>query len=224
MKSTISLVAAVGLTLCGAASVRAQQPVPQTYVLTDIMFANDEGFGSFKVGINATGKVAVSTKGTGTVLQPYLWTPSQPNGTSGTFTTLPFGFASAINDLGQIAGYDDQGLLLYRPGVGVQYLGVPTTPTSRGWANALNNAGQVVGVLSSYDAEVEIDHAFLWDATNGLRDLNDPARVTLLNPDLTPAAGWVVNFAMGINGTGQIAGYGTDPAGQHRIILLTPRP
>jgi hypothetical protein len=189
------------------------------------MFDISNGVAGRAVGINSGGNV-IGNWNIGGHSTPFLWTPNQSNGTTGKFTTLPFGYAEAINDAGQIAGEDNQqGPLLYTPGGGVQYLGIPSTSTSGGGASAVNNAARVVGYLYNVDASgVEQDHAYLWDAANGVRDLNDPARVTLVNTDLTPATGWVLNYAWGINDAGQISGYATDPTGQPHVFLLTPKP
>jgi hypothetical protein len=54
MMGSFRALAAVGLTLCAGAGVRAQQPVPQTYVLTDIV-ANIWAGGPW---INDSGQIA----------------------------------------------------------------------------------------------------------------------------------------------------------------------
>src|SRR5579862_9281936 len=50
--------------------------------------------------INNNGQVAGFFDGNG---NGYLWTPSSPNGTSGSYVTFPF-FASQVNNLGQVVG------------------------------------------------------------------------------------------------------------------------
>jgi probable HAF family extracellular repeat protein len=77
------------------------------------------------------------------------------------------------------------------------------------FANAVNNAGQVVGL--SDVAGVKEPHAFLWSG-GAMRDLNS----------LIPAnSGWVLEDATGVNDAGQICGEGTHK-GKTRAFLLTP--
>jgi len=68
-----------------------------------------------------------------------------------------------------------------------------------------------------------VTHAFLWDSVDGIRARNDPTQFTLYNPDGTLATGWVLVNGLGINGYGQIIGWGYNPAGQQRIFLRPPR-
>ena len=67
----------------------------------------------------------------------------------------------------------------------------------------INNLGQIVGSIA--------DHGFIWDETNGLRDLND-----LVDPDL----GFTIKVVTGINDRGQIVGYDYNDEGT--AFLLTP--
>jgi len=61
-------------------------------------------------------------------------------------------------------------------------------------ANAMNSAGQVVGTGLMLDGT---SRAFVWDATNGLRDLN---AVLPIGPT------WTLTSAIGINASGQVVG------------------
>jgi probable HAF family extracellular repeat protein len=117
-------------------------------------------------------------------------------------------YAEAINDLGDVIGYSDL------PGVGVTgflYRGgvmrelVPTYNEP----NDINNAGVVVG----YAHFGNVGHAFVWDADNGIRDLN-----TLIDPQ----PGWTIEVATGINDLGQIVARGSRAGGADVAILLTP--
>src|SRR6478672_5487570 len=71
-----------------------------TYRVTDL--------GRFvPTGMNSLGQVVGKDLTNG---KPFIWTPSSPHGTSGTFTYPPelasyFGYATAINDVGQVVGY-----------------------------------------------------------------------------------------------------------------------
>jgi len=78
-------------------------------------------------------------------------------------------------------------------------------------AKDINNNGQVVGYTSglwTYSRK-----AFIWDSTNGMRDLN-----SLIPPD----SAWLLQEATGINDFGQITGYGLHD-GKTRAFLLTPQ-
>jgi uncharacterized membrane protein len=82
-------------------------------------------------------------------------------------------------------------------------------------AMAVNGLGVTVGL---FYPDPSTERACLW--SGGVRhDLNN---ATLLNPDGSPAAVWVLTNAMGINDKGQIAGYGI-LNGATRGFVLTPR-
>jgi hypothetical protein len=58
------------------------------------------------------------------------------------------------------------------------------------------------------------NHAFVWDETKGMQDLN-----ALIAPTL----GITIQVAQGINDVGQIVGHGTrNNGGQNVAVLLTP--
>jgi probable HAF family extracellular repeat protein len=82
---------------------------------------------------------------------------------------------------------------------------------TRSQGEGINGAGQVVGY---YVTALGPYHAFLYDATHGIVDLNSL---------IDPASGWVLGDAMGINDTGQITGMGTIN-GQSVAFVLTPTP
>jgi probable HAF family extracellular repeat protein len=76
-------------------------------------------------------------------------------------------------------------------------------------ANAINDAGQVVG-FSRTAADAD-SHAFLWTPTGGMEDFNRliPAR-----------SGWDLLGANGISNNGQIVGAGTINGAQHAFLLV----
>lgn len=82
---------------------------------------------------------------------------------------------------------------------------------TRASANSINNGEQVVGVAGGSLG----DRAFLWDAVNGSRYLND-----LVDPS-TP--GWILTNANSINASGSIVGFGTFN-GQTRAFRADPIP
>jgi probable HAF family extracellular repeat protein len=113
-------------------------------------------------------------------------------------------FAYGINNVGQVVGFSETAdgqnhAFIYTGGV-MTDLGI--SPIGN-WL-AINNYGQVVGLLSA-------GHPFLY--TDGV--------VTDLNDLLPDGSGWVLNDARGINDAGQIVGYGAIND-QNHAFLMTP--
>ncbi|MCJ7452672.1 MAG: PKD domain-containing protein [Steroidobacteraceae bacterium] len=101
---------------------------------------------------------------------------------------------------GGYAGYTG---FLYRAAVMGPLAGGYTEPLG------VNNAGVVAGyAIFGVDG-----HAFIWDQTNGLQDLND-----LIDPTLDLTLGVVE----GINDIGQMTGFGTRADGSPVAFVLTP--
>jgi hypothetical protein len=120
----------------------------------------------------------------------------------------------AINDSGRIGGHviaaTDQSLPYYWTGETAEPIAL-SMPVEfpYGEIYCINATGVMVGVM--WD-DAGLEHAFVFDTTGGVRDLNDL---------IDPAAGWVLQFARDINGSGQIVGSGTHD-GNERGFLLTP--
>ncbi|MCH8242649.1 MAG: hypothetical protein IH897_08570 [Planctomycetes bacterium] len=76
------------------------------------------------------------------------------------------------------------------------------------WAFGINDSDVVVGTSNVTGGDF---HAFVWDATNGLRDLNNLI-----------SGSWTLTRAVDINNNGLITGFGTNPSGDVRAFLLTP--
>jgi probable HAF family extracellular repeat protein len=136
----------------------------------------------------------------------FLWTPDSPNGLTGSFT-----------DLGMLPGAIDSN------------------------AAAVNNAGQVVGTSTMVESVYVCDpvceyycddwycyetcywncyyqdyyypHAFVWDAMDGMTDLQT---------QLLPGSGATLQRAQAINDGGSIAASGYNGSGESRAFLLTP--
>jgi probable HAF family extracellular repeat protein len=177
---------------------------------------SDEDGPSSVAGINASGQVIINRR------QPYgsfLWTPTTPNGTSGTVVSLGHlsGFetsANAINNSGQVTGealpFSAQFHAFFYDGT-MHDIGTLAGGYSSGWA--INDGGQITGEASTADGATV---AFLYTGSGGMVDLN-----TLVDP----ASGWHLNIGRGINDAGQITGYGY--VGDDQLLhgfLLTPVP
>jgi len=105
-------------------------------------------------------------------------------------------WASAINDSGQVVGYSylagDQNYhaFLYKDG---KMTDLRTLGGTSSVAKGINKSGQVVGWSDNSSGE---RRAFLYDSTNGMKDLNDSIPADL---------GWTLYEAAGINTEGKIA-------------------
>src|SRR5262249_1817571 len=194
-----------------------------SYFLTDL---GTLGLSTGLTNINASGQVAGSSfmgvdSATGRQLsRAGLWTPSTPNGASGSWIDLgtfggPSSGATDINDSGQVAGFADTAT-----GLSHAFLWTPVTPNgtsgsmidlgtlggSSSTVNAINNAGQVVGQADTPTGS----SPFVWQRAV-MYDLNT----------LIPASsGWVLTSAGDINNQGQIVGSGVHN-GQSSGFLLT---
>ena len=138
------------------------------------------------------------------------------------YPALGFGlntYGTAINNLGSVAGSGDFGgqshafVASTNPITGVKLLidiGV-TGGYGSSHSFGLNDKNQVVGSLDNQGVG---SHAFLWDQSIGLLDLN-----SLLSPSDQKA--WTLTNATGINDSGQIVGQGL-LNGQLHGYLLNP--
>lgn len=173
------------------------------------------GFADFIQGINDSGQVtgyAVNSDPTTgyEVSQAFIGTIAGLNE-----IPLPPGWSysagTKINKSGQVVGYVyNVTHTVYQAFIGTAS-GIRLIPLPAGWSNTqatgINDSGYVVGTGQRSDGSYG---AWIWDATNGSRDLNT----------LVPA-GWTIGSASGINNMGQIVG--TAPvAGYNGIVILSP--
>jgi probable HAF family extracellular repeat protein len=141
---------------------------------------------------------------------PFLWTPSTPNGTSGSLTDLGnFGGwnngASGINGLGQVVGSSDLSTgashaFLWGPstanGASGTLIDLGTLGGTNSSARGINRSGQIVG---GSDTSSGASLAFLWGPTA-------PNGTSGTMADLGTITGALPGIAAGINDSGQIAG------------------
>ena len=164
-------------------------------------------------GINATGQVS-GWAGSNSLSDsgPFLYS----SGVFQFFGAPAGGFAWDINNGGQVVGGlggSDDGTgraFLFSGGV-LQDLGMPSTEHKYAVANAINNAGEIVGFARPDFRFAQHDRAFIFRGGT-MQDLNN----------LIPAnSGWVLSRAVDINDAGQIVGNGFKD-GQPKAFLLTP--
>jgi probable HAF family extracellular repeat protein len=171
-------------------------------------------------GINDSGQVSGSSEtiaGDFTSTRAFLWTPTTPNGATGTMLALgTLGGASSegfgIDASGHVTGASytvesAQHAFLYD---GMMHdLGTLGGTVSTG--QGINDSGQVTGWSYTNSGDT---HAFVYTEGSGMVDLN-----SLIDPlaGWTLIRGWAINDAGQITGTGQIGG-------QTRAFLLTPVP
>jgi probable HAF family extracellular repeat protein/autotransporter-associated beta strand protein len=148
----------------------------------------------------------------------FLWTPTRANGTSGTMTDLGtlggnYSYAWSINSKNRIVGASllagdiDYHALRW---TGATKLDLGTLGGTYSEAFDINLSGDMVGAADVGPGGPT--DAFVF--TNGMMyDLNA----------LIPAgSGWVLQSARAVNDSGQIVGYGSNPAGETHAFLLTP--
>jgi len=134
------------------------------------------------------------------------------------FSANTASIANAINDQGVIVGYCEPTNYICTVHAvawingAITDLGVLATPANFVCSQAydVNALGKIVGVSDSPTGS----HAFIYDAQNGMRDLN------LL---IDSSSGWVLQSAMAINDSDQVIGNGSYGGTTH-AFLLTPIP
>jgi probable HAF family extracellular repeat protein len=184
-------------------------------VMRDLTTA--DGLSSHAVGINAIGQVAgVFYSADAAENHAFLWTPTTPNGLTGSFQDLGTlggtfnSYAYDINDSGQVTGYSitSQGeayhAFLYDEGV-MQDIGWLDSWLDSTFGLGINNSGQIVG------------------ASGGRAFLYSGGAMVDLNSLIDPLSGWALGNAWAINDAGQITGWGYI-GGRQNAFLLTPVP
>lgn len=169
----------VGLSFTNSNDIHAflwtpDQPGATTGTMTDLgNLGGTETYSAAEAqGINNSGQVVGHSVGADGSRHAFLWTPSQPGGTTGAMIDIgaledgPTALAYAINDLGQVVGLSFTpgfALLhafLWQDGTMTDLGALPDWTASR--ALGINNEGQVVG--SSSPQRDTDTHATLWPA------------------------------------------------------------
>lgn len=123
-------------------------------------------------------------------------------------------YAYGINDAMDVVGTTtapgvDYAAFIWSSTAGMRALGDLPGGINYSIAYGTNNNRQVVGMsYSSIGSD-----AFIWDSVNGMVSLNSL---------LVGAPGWRLTEARDINNSGQIVGWGVNPAGGTEAFLLTP--
>lgn len=175
--------------------------VPRAFVWDETNGIQDIGTlgGSFSFANdnNELGQVVGYSETVEGFSRAYIWDNDKGLRALGTFNGTRSNRARAINDKGQVVGFESGvGGFIWDETIGLQPIGL-ANPYD------INDSGQVVG-----------GGALIWDPINGTRILGD----------LIPSSlDWQLNFAFGINNAGHIIGYG-QLDGETRGFLLTPIP
>lgn len=139
----------------------------------------------------------------------------------GTLINIPtlggrIGVANEINNLGQVVGYSTLTFGVLNPPFhaflrlpGANPLDLGTLGGNFSIAFDINDATEIVGTS---EVTPGVFHAFIHTQSAGMVDLNS----------LTIGSGWTLTEARGINGRGQIVGFGVNPSGLVHGFLLTP--
>jgi len=156
-------------------------------------------------GINSYGQIAGTQQGSG-----FLWTPSSPNGATGTVNRdARLNGLAGINDFGQ-AIINAQPPLLFVPyaanAVGGNFFPLTGLPGSNPVLVAINSSGTILGMDSG--------HAFLWTPAT-------PNGITGTAAEIPPPPGFTSMTPTALNAAGQVVGYVNRPDGDRVPFLYS---
>jgi probable HAF family extracellular repeat protein len=179
---------------------------------TDPVFWRKEGItslggccGGSATGINNHGQVIGDIYNKVGSYQAFLW-----DATRGLQLIGPpnrFSSAVAANDSGHVVIQAFSEAYLYEKGKLKQLDLAPRFPSQ---PRAINNCDVVAG---SFGPFADAERAFVWERSNGFRDLN-----TLIPPD----SGWKLEAATSVNDHGEIVGWGDRKGEDDSGFLLIP--
>jgi probable HAF family extracellular repeat protein len=164
-------------------------------------------------GINNAGQVIFAYS------YPLVWTPGPGLGTLTALSYTWVGQPVAINNNGQIAGWDWPNVVRWTASDGAELVLGRLPGTQFGYPFAINVAGVVVGYCSV--GNVVSSSPGLGD-NSYIATLFAQGQIYDLNTLIPPGSGWTLREATGINDAGQIVGTGLHN-GQLRAFLLTPQ-
>jgi probable HAF family extracellular repeat protein len=119
-------------------------------------------------------------------------------------TALGFTFVVAINDKGQVLGRHREGrsrICIWDKQNGLRFPSLPKEVANR-LVDAFNNSGQIAGTFEPANGR---DHAYIWDANNGLVDLG--------------TLGGRHSAIRAMNDSGQAIGSSRDPSGRWQTFF-----
>ncbi len=207
------------------------------------------GRSSYARAINASGQVVGNSTASGGYKHAFLWS----NGIMADLGTLEDNghtYAKDINASGQIVGSSNSHAILWSEG---NMIDLDPISGKRSEAEAINDAGQIVGTSSAWgnaraclwsDGTMTNLGVLPGYAASDAMDINSNGQVvgwshnsiyeerasfwsngniTDLNSVIESDLDWQLQRAMGINDSGQIAGYGLLDSSTH-AFLLTPVP
>jgi probable HAF family extracellular repeat protein len=122
--------------------------------------------------------------------------------------------AHAISDSGRVTGVSEAEAFIWDAAQGMRGLGFIDPACLQSDGRAINNLGTIVGYGCTFTTVGQVSHAFVWDRSQGIVDLNQLVFLP---------AGDMLNVAYGINDQGQIVGAGMFDGAFH-AFLLDPTP
>jgi len=189
------------------------------YGITDI--GNFGGSSTQAASINDSDQIVGFSLDSAGSSRAFRWQRNNGNGSMTPLAVLPSfadSTATRINNKGEAIGYswkyDSEGNPIVHACLWQNNNLVDLESASNGYSIAygINEATVVVGVRMVGGEE----RAFIWDGTNGMRDLNSLIPV---------GSGLTLSAAYAINNKGQIVGYGQKTGSPNAsVFLLTPPP
>lgn len=180
--------------------------LPGGSLLGDAYDINDNG--------QVTGRLSGPDGGHGVI-----WDGENVINMSATEDSIGLTSGRAINNSGQVAGvgsFNNRNFAMVWDDGAVTQVASPDDGYTQSWALGINDSAQVVGYGNYRETSTYFPaRAFIWDATNGSRLLNDL---------VDPSHGWSFGLAHDISDQGHIVGWASDTEGRTRGYLLTPNP
>jgi uncharacterized membrane protein len=176
---------------------------------------------SFGNAVSSDGLVAAGYSSSADGLQGFRWNASDGMHGIGAFSGAGENYFSEVlaasADGSVLVGYSNSayGTEAFRWNAtdGIQSLHEPINSPFSGVAWGVSADGSVAVGSNGYDFVTGIGRAFVWDATNHMRDLQD----LLVAQGVTSVAGWTLWSAQAVSANGRvIVGIGADPSGRQQ--------